>query len=316
MGVCRNLLSGDVHGGNLVANAFFEDDSVWQLETGWSISGGKAHCDSTGVGGDVDIKQSTVTESGKKYRYTIKCSEYTSGNITVYSTGSVYVPCVTGLGVFSIEAYTDLTTIYLRDDGFVGSIDYVLVEEIIPEVINTDIEVVKDSPGYVPRFNGSSSKIDCGDYNDLTGDITLLAWIKPFSYGASVQGRILDNGKVIWAVYNLGADINTMFFSSNGAVTPFAVDYSVNKQEWTSGIITRTAAGIINIYINGEFNGVAADQDSGTPEAGITNVYIGNRSAINRGFDGQIPETIVLSGLLTPKEISAYYTATKHLYQK
>ena len=71
--------------------------------------------------------------------------------------------------------------------------------------------------------------------------------------------------------------------------------------------------GDCELYLNGEWD---TGGDSGTPAAGTENILVGDRGAGTTNFDGDIPEVIVLSGLLTAEEISQYYTATKHLYGK
>ena len=83
--------------------------------------------------------------------------------------------------------------------------------------------------------------------------------------------------------------LNKLAFRSDGATTINSADNSITLQKWQHICVTRTAAGIANIYINNVLSG-SADQASGTPAAGTTNVFIGNRSAGDRTFDGLIDE--------------------------
>jgi len=185
------------------------------------------------------------------------------------------------------------------------------IQRVVPEVTNTDIQVVKQGEIYAPRFNADSAKIDCGDYHDLTGDITFLGWFKLKSIGRSVlQARFFDNGQLIIR----GTTPDDLAITSN------ASDYSITTASlillnWIFLAITRRADGTATIYYNGEAVGTVSS-DSGTPVAGSTNMIVGNQNAGNRGLDDIIGEEIILSGLLTAAEISQYYTATKHKYQK
>jgi hypothetical protein len=71
--------------------------------------------------------------------------------------------------------------------------------------------------------------------------------------------------------------------------------------------ITREADGTINFYIGdtSTMPGLsgAADQDSGTPEAGTSNLLIGNNSAENRTFDGAISDLRIYNRILSVNEI-------------
>jgi hypothetical protein len=191
-------------------------------------------------------------------------------------------------------------------------IDNYSLIELVPEVTNTDIEVVKEGQIRVPRFTSDSSKIDCGNYNDLTGDITYIAWCKRNSNGRSVlQARYLDNGKLIIRA----TSANDLAVTSDGT-TPYSVSIEdVPKREWFLLTITRKADGTVAIYYDGkEIN--TDTSSTGTPVAGTSNIFVGSEDNGNRGYDGCIAETIVIDGLLTVEEISQYYSSTKHIYNK
>ena len=61
---------------------------------------------------------------------------------------------------------------------------------------------------------------------------------------------------------------------------------------WYHIVCTSTDIGIANFYIDGVLSGTA-NQNSGTPTAGTTNIIIGNRNAGDRTFDGRIADLIV-----------------------
>jgi hypothetical protein len=182
---------------------------------------------------------------------------------------------------------------------------------LIPEVINTDIEVVKEGQIRTPRFDGLISKISVGEYNDLTGDITIISWVNAKSSGENTTGTILDNAKLRIHL-NSAARI---YVYSDGAAYSYSELSSIKLDgTYHSVIITRSSSGVTTIYIDSvDFT---VDNSSGTPAAGTEPTTIGNRDVGNRTWDGNIPELIILDGLLTPKEISQYYTSTKNLYNK
>jgi hypothetical protein len=75
-------------------------------------------------------------------------------------------------------------------------------------------------------------------------------------------------------------------------------------------VATRDAAGLANIYLNGVLSGTA-DQTSGTPVAGTTNVQIGNNSSLVNTFDGYIDDVRIYNRVLTVAEINRIYNLGK-----
>jgi len=54
-----------------------------------------------------------------------------------------------------------------------------------------------------------------------------------------------------------------------------------------------------------------ADQNSGTPVAGTSNILIGNRADSARTFDGDIPMLTIVEGILTLEQITNFWYQTK-----
>ena len=328
-GVARNLLSGDWNGVRLMdegkgtfndgtteswttygANVIENEDNTLKITYVDSANGASMQLRESN-----DLNQNLVV--GRKYRIYAR----------VKSLGTTNFLFVSGPNIQSEEIPSDwawLTTEFvathvtddrLRLTSFTGTvwIDEWFIQEIIPSVTNTDIEIVREGSQYVPRFNGSTSKIDCGSYHNLTGDITVLTWVNAKTLGELNLGIIIDNSKLRIFVYNVGA---VRFRVQNDASTDAFSDTNVFKYSENKLLaVTRTAAGITNIYVDGELSGTA-NQNAGTPVAGTTNILIGNVSALNRTWDGEIAEVQILSGLLTAAEINQAYTSSKHLYNK
>lgn len=182
----------------------------------------------------------------------------------------------------------------------------------VPEVSSSNIEVMKEGIVNVPRFNGTTSKIDCGTYNYLVGDLTILAWINSDGEGENLYERIVDNGKLYFAFRQ---DIRRLILVSDYVTAKLSAVGSLEYSDYFCVCAIRKTDGSVTFYVDGELSG-AADQDSGTPVAGTANITVGNTAATTATFDGKIPEVIVVSGILTVAEISQYYTSTKHLYNK
>lgn len=167
---------------------------------------------------------------------------------------------------------------------------------------------------FVPASN---DRVDCGaDFLGTTA-LTIAAWINLVSWGGTdggapggTGGRIILNGKVYFNLSNMGGAYGsaTVMFSSNGfTTTPHAANSALTiDQTWYHVAVTRTAASpaLTNFYINGVLSGTA-DQSSGNPAAGTSNVYVGNSSDYGRGFDGTMDDLRIYNTVLSAAEIKA-----------
>ena len=330
-GVARNLLSGDVinimdvgkgvfdsgtdswvaNGANTIEN----DNGALKITYIDNPNGAQTALAETG-----DLNKNLIIGDDYKVIARVKVNSGASVGLKVYDGALLDSVDITSTDWINIElnftaasVSTGILGLRLFGTGEIFWIDYWYIEHIIPEVVNTDIEVVKDSPGYVPRFNGLTSKVDCGDYNDLTGDITMLVWINAKSLGegaSSDWARIIDNGSLM---IRLNGTYNLQF-SSDGLASA-ATDTTEIKENWFFIGMKRTAAGVITVYVNGAVSGTP-DQVKGTPVAGASNIIVGNDTASTNTWDGFIENLQVYSGLMTDEEFSQAYTATKHLYNK
>jgi len=147
-------------------------------------------------------------------------------------------------------------------------------------------------PAY--SFNGTTDFIDLGadKPSDLTGDITIGCWIRPEGWGGGGYGRIitnkyLGNNDGFYLGITNNASKNAVILESATLDGKLSGDDSITLNTWQHILATRESDGTTNFYINGIQSGVL-NQDSGTPEAGTTNTFIGNNNIGDRAFDGQI----------------------------
>ncbi len=153
-------------------------------------------------------------------------------------------------------------------------------------------------------FNATTSKIDTGADWIGTKTVTVMGWIKPYGYGETA-GRIIDNSQYVFSIYT---GDNKFFLSSNGGnTTPLSLANAIQFYEWNFVAGTREADGTVNLYIGDLDTAPAltgsADQNSGTLEAGTTNVIIGNNDKQTRTFDGEIRQLKIVEDILTISEI-------------
>jgi hypothetical protein len=335
-GVARNLLSGDYFDAEFISGAsMFNNgtggDAVLTYSNG-NVNIAQTSSPSESYRPTVKVTFDNAFVTGEKYLVHFK-SRLNSGSVSLASTTPIRVGgVITGESTYKSHSFNgeelfhsvftavdNQAEIALYIDG-TGAAAFDLdfyefyIQRVIPEVTNTDIEVVKDGQIRVPRFNGDTSKIDCGNYNDLTGDITVLAWIKYTEDDDEIlayRNAIFSNAKFGFAQ----RDTDALAISRDGFSTSAISAYNVlKKNEWNHCCIVSRSNGITLIYANGKDE--TSSGNAGTPLSSTVNMIIGETGTGSREFEGDIAEVIVLEGLLTPEEISAYYSSTKHLYNK
>ena len=160
----------------------------------------------------------------------------------------------------------------------------------------------KTEKGMAMEFDGSATKIDTNLAHadlDLTGDITIEVWVKAYSFGENNAGRITENGKLRFVVTTAN---NNFRLESDGSTQVTSADNSVILNKWQHILVSRNSAGdATNFYINSLLSG-SADQDSGTPENGVDNLFIGDRVSESTAFDGNIARVVIHDKILTQAE--------------
>lgn len=172
--------------------------------------------------------------------------------------------------------------------------------------------------GGAADFNGSTDAIDCGVDIIGTAAVTICGWFYLDSFGEGGvspygYGRILDSGKLIFSSYNSSSHLLCAALSSNGGTTyAYSAGHFV-LNTWYHWAVTRTAAGVVNFYRNGMLSGTA-DQTSGTPAAATVNLFMGNRSAGDRAYDGKIEDLRIFDSILTVGQIRRIWAQTAGTY--
>lgn len=157
-------------------------------------------------------------------------------------------------------------------------------------------------------FDGADTKIDLGSDFIGTSACSICAWIYPESLGEGNLGTVISNGKThiyLPAAYSIR-------LRSDGATSATSA-VGLTQNAWNFITATRTTTGVANLYINGVLSGTA-NQNSGAPAGGTTNVILGNLAASTWTFDGKIDDLRVHNKVMTSNEIMKLYQETKHLY--
>lgn len=158
-------------------------------------------------------------------------------------------------------------------------------------------------------YDGADSITNTGSDMIGVGAGSFAAWIHPVGWGEANLGTIFNNGQTAAFLSNTGR-VN---FVSDGVTVVQSAAGSILLNAWRRVFITRDAAGIANIYINGELSG-GADQDSGTPVVGDNNVIIGNKATIALTFDGTIDDIKFFDEELSADHAFLDYERTKKFY--
>lgn len=145
-----------------------------------------------------------------------------------------------------------------------------------------------------------------------TGAVTITAWIYPRSDGASGAATVVSEedlgGVTLFECERnhlaAGDDMICADSTSNAPYAETAVPIALNG--WTHFAMTRTAAGLFTIYVDGAPSGTA-HQDGGPTVPGGTVLYMGARDNLDDRFDGYLDEVRVYDRELGPDEVGVLY---------
>ncbi len=166
---------------NLVTNGFFNSDTEWTKDTGWTISGGKAIA--SNITNYASIRQNVSNNSfvvGRTYKVIINISEYNSGKFSFYLAGSGSPAQaendITSVGVHTF--YKTLDTVvnqivavrgYPDVDGSIESFEVIDVTNKY-SVSSLQKGLILDMPLADPYTKAKEDVILNGDFSAHTGN--------------------------------------------------------------------------------------------------------------------------------------------------
>lgn len=172
-------------------------------------------------------------------------------------------------------------------------------------VIQQDIEVrAEELPDYAMQFDGYDDYVDAGNGQslNLTGSLTIEAWINPSGWGEGDYGfgRIADKEKFLFFLngyYNENYNDNSLVFTMDRADGSFV---SVNTPEnsiyldtWQHVAVTYDGLKEVKIYINGIEQELIYPDDMPSGLIADNREYpllIGESAKQDRAFEGMIDE--------------------------
>ena len=185
------------------------------------------------------------------------------------------------------------------------------------------------STGQALDFDGVDDLVNAGSGASLDdlASYTVSAWIRPESLGDSSFGRIVDkdNGNAngwLFFVCTSGVAptctsslrLNHDFTGTDGSWS--SANNSITLNQWQHVAVTYSPSATTNdpiFYINGVVSAISSENTPTLSDDtdGVNNLRIGDRSALDRSFDGQIDEVRIYNRILSADEITRLYNLKK-----
>ena len=319
-----NLVEGDILGGK----GTFDDASYWTAGSSWTVSGGVATSDSSGIS---YLTKNGILTTGE--RYVIKLT------ISSYSTGTLYVYCGTGapgsanhyLDASANGTYTMILDAYNTNFGlyganFGGVVDNVTISSVVDQdrsingknlgVIGTITKSAVATGADLVAYSGWSTSNYLEqpfntDMNVGTGDFYVMGWIYPTS---NTTGYVWE-----YAAPFDTSGYTEMFYHNSGVLrfyiqggTP--AEKSVSLNVWQHFVCVRRS-GQIYLYVNGVSGSAVSDA------AALSNTSAKLRIGI-RAYDvaapfyGKIALVRMGASAPLPEQIKKIYEDEKVLFQE
>jgi hypothetical protein len=158
--------------------------------------------------------------------------------------------------------------------------------------------------GQALSFDKTNDRISFSSDFIGTGDRTFSAWIYARSEGSDAIPSIIENRK---SIFFYDGYVPAISYTSDNVTFAQSAVGAIAYNRWHFVAVTRTSAGVANIYVDGVLSG-SANQSSGTPTAGSTEVNIGSSAFVSRLWDGRIDDVRVYDRVLSAREIQQLYS--------
>ncbi len=236
------------------------------------------------------------------------------GGTTTFTTangGSVSVNASTGAWTYDpANGYFGTDSFTLRAASTHNSVNFT-DDETITVTIKSDNNV--DLNEGVLQVDGANSWANVGDVNalDITGDLTIEAWINPQGPGShgSVGGVIAGKENAYLLARSPDGSISFALNGPGGTWNWTDTGYDAPLDTWTHlAMAFDGSERTVKLYANGE---LAATSTNGfiptSLTAGTGAFAIGGRPAVDEEFEGQIDDVRVWNDLRTADEIRENY---------
>ncbi len=164
------------------------------------------------------------------------------------------------------------------------------------------------------ELDGIDDHVDCGSgaSSNLTGDLTVTAWVCPDSFGAGPLagglGRIVDrHGDMSGFAFYVKEEIQGIAYLTYGGNFVDSNSLVIDLAQWQHVAVTYSdASDTVTFYVNGQPAGGGNYQTNPNDSANAP-LIIGNRATSDRGFEGMLSDVRIYSRTLADDEISAIY---------
>jgi hypothetical protein len=290
--------------------------SAWDF-TNWGLSSAiVVNANSfTSTPGNGGVQKNGLLILGKTYRISgvlTLTGSTTAMAVYNYNATALYKSGLTnGRFSFTFICTTD-TGLYLYNAGAgTTTITGLTVQEVAPDIINTNVRPVKSGSVWAMGFKVINSELDCGNYLNLMGSITICMWIKPNFLAPSTTWEPFSNGKTVIQIDNVGTK-GTLYFSRNGFSTAYCVIGNiVDRDMWQFVVCTSPTSGASKLYKNAvEYSSVTL----ASIQAATKNLKIGAVTGSTNAPRGELDQVRVIDGILTAEEISQMFSNERKNY--
>ncbi len=160
-------------------------------------------------------------------------------------------------------------------------------------------------------YNGTTANIEAANAAklNLTGDVTVSAWIKPGTASQNNNARVVSKYDGTTANYILGYDTTghmRMIVDGTARATATSAAVLTSTTTWYHVVGVRSGT-TVSLYINGTLDGTASI--SGTTQTNSQNLAIGGgvNSTTNPRYNGVVDDVRVYNRALSTAEITALY---------
>lgn len=219
---------------------------------------------------------------------------------------------VYGFG-FAVKAHADITTgligLYTFDEGSGTTASDTSGGGHTGTLTNGPIWITGHIGAGALSFDGVDDLVSTeSDFIGTTAG-TYSVWVYAKSEGENSLGFIITNGGATQFGLGLCSARSPGLTSNNSANNACSDVTSIAYNTWYLVTVTRNISGTANLYINGVLSGTA-NQNSGTPQSGTTNVMIGNSAFASRTWDGYIDDVRIYNRELSASDVLQLYNSS------
>ncbi len=160
-------------------------------------------------------------------------------------------------------------------------------------------------------YDGTDDYVDCGTNSslNLTGSLTIIAWINPKSFGQNGWGRIVDKGDTS-AGYSffVDEDVQSIAYVTYGGEVANSNSNVISLDTWQHvAAVYNESSSSVTFYVDGQEAG-SSSYSTSPLDSSNDPLVIGIRGYdLNRAFDGIIDDVRVYNRALSAIEVLQLY---------